>query len=499
MVNKKLSKKTLTQLGVAAAVIVLVLIIGFNLRGTGEVVNIGVTPFQGMVDLTTEESVVFTVLPTERRFVHIKTALSPFGTKYVHDDFSLVIEPMDEDGDVYEFTISLYDPVAREDRLDAGGSPVFTAKGVLDIIGDSSRVYLRNNADPDSLDNIVDLVLELDAGVITVTNRHYLSSTNYDIVLYDNNTDHTGPRDIYGPIIRLNSSAVFGAIVNITGIEILKPDTVISILPEEYNASISLIEWDIITDYPESKNSTINMTWLGSDAPVAALLNVSLHVDDRLVNKYYRLSVENLTYNFSFSNMPMMNVTFEEDHESASKDAELGVVFRATTALQPFFPPCVLESGELLELLNHPDVEIIYWYDDATQEAKIAISGGPRDIFPTDAFSGFFVKLKSAQRTRVNLDCEMKSLTPAVQRSTIQFGTQQSLPVISKGWNLFGLPGALSKSLTDFGVNPEKVKIYECSGGGEICPLIPDDKPLVPGKVYWIDSLERFTGSSVFS
>lgn len=498
--NQKMSKLNKLQLIGSTILIVAAIIIGLYLEGrAGQAINIGTSPFVGVADLTQEELLIFTSLPAVHRQVHVRTALSPFGTQFAPDDFLFTVKP--RDANTYEYNITLYD-VSRIENRRAGGNLLLFEEGILDINGDSSDLYLRNAADQLSLDDIPDLTVSLRNGQITVRNRHFLSADAFVVTLYNNNSARPN-REIFSQVIRLNSTKQLELLVNITGIA--KPDVTFSIIPSQYNVNITSAEWALTLGDrvpPFYPNTTINVSWDTPVNKVAAILNISLKVQNKVSNKYYRLAVGNLTYNLSENNLPWVNVTFNNPDyvRTNANAAALQVTFKATTQLQPFAAPCELAQGSLTTLLGTANVDRVYRFDPSLQRAEQAVSSAPSGSFTQlEPFKGYFVKLINPTRTKVVLNCQVKTLQSAVRGLPPSFtGTPINLPQISAGWNLFALPGVLPQPLTNV-VNPnDDFQIYEC-GQNEQCSRKAKDHPLDPGKVYWVYSRNSFRGSSVFS
>jgi len=501
MTKKKIPKQTKVQLAAVAVLIAAVIIIGLYLEsGAGRAISIGTAPLIGAADLTQEESLIFTELPATPRQVHLKTALSPFGLQFTPDDFLFTVKP--RDANTYEYNITLYDPVNRVNQR-VGADLILLEEGVLDVTGDSSDIYLRNNVQVLSLDDIPDLTVSLIAGQITIRNRHFISADAFTVTLYNHNSNANAPREIFGSVIRLNSTNQLKLIANITGLA--RPDVIFGIIPSQYNNSVSSAEWDLALGDgvpPFFPNTTINVSWTAPDNRVAALLNLSMRVENRITNKYYRLAVGNLTYNLSENNYPLMNITFNNPDfvRTNANAATLEVTFKGTTQLQPFAAPCELVPGSLTTMLGINNIARIYRFDPSLQRAEQAVSGAPSGTFTElEPFRGYFVKLVNPTRTTVRLNCQVKSLQSAVRGLPPSFtGTPSNLPQFSAGWNLFALPGVVPQPLTYFVSPSEDFQVYECEQN-EQCSRRNKDHPLDPGKVYWIYSARAFRGSSIFN
>jgi hypothetical protein len=483
--RKKFSKKQKVY-GSLSLVLILIVVIIYIQRPTGEAFRVTERPVIGILDLTSDPQVIFEVLPGnigDAVVVDILTASVPFSLRTV--ELTLTVTRLNEQ--LFGVRVEPRGNTLPGDRL---------AEDSLNADGDEVRIHL------DAGDARPELKIELVNNQIIITNLHFLATAGFKVDLLSNRSfTEEMVRVNYGKIVRLNTSGRLEAIVNITGTEIESPEIILSILPAVYNVTNSVARWNILNTDREYPNSTVNMTWMAPASPLAGLLNVTMRIGNTQTYKYFRLAVGNLTYNLSETNYPAMSVVFVNGQDwNDDQTSLLNVRFRATTALQPFAAPCELPQNSLNALLTNPNVDRVYSFNADTQDALVSTMAS-RDpgLTEFESFKGYYVKLLNPEETIMNFpNCEMKTLQSAVSGFISPLGTvPENLPVLKQGWNLFALPGVIPQPLSDF-VADEVFTIFGCSQGETICTRLSMTDLLDPGKPYWVYADSNFRGSSVY-
>jgi hypothetical protein len=460
------TKKTIQHekvIGIAAILIILVIIGGFyfgsRVSSTGQAVFIGNQPYLGeIIDLTKEEFVTFTVLPDEETSILFSTALFPYDPAPQIYTFSLF--PLNDEQEHYVFQIY---------QTDQRGQRISIASDILYVEGrgDSTQVYL------DDTDAVADVDVTFDDDAITLTNIHFLSPDNSFITFLNTLGEE------YGPVIRIAAGEDFVAIVNASSSA--APDLSANM------GAFSNIRQIVAQNYTEG---TFILTT--PEESTVATLDLVATVGAQETHSFYTLAIGNVAYALREEGFPGMVLTLNDDNEG-----ELEVTLDASTEWQPFALPCGDSRGiPIRQVFDDPNVERVYSYGLAPvvrgQAPNIEpLVWDPNPGFPSEIEfvtpdAGYFVKLRQAEETVLDIDCDVKILE-AVTVPTPDSQTKR----FRAGWTLFSLPGIIPQPLTTF-TSSEEFTLYECSGINS-CPEVDVLSPLDPGKPYWVRAENPFT------
>lgn len=443
-------------LGIALVLLVIATVLGLylNSRAAGQAITVGEEPLLGEpINLVNAESITFTSPGSSRSFV-VSTVTKPYDTTILGFDVSFT----KRDDGRYSFLVK------RGDLLIA-----------QDVLEDNQRfpVYLTEN------DALADLEISYLQGSITVRNLHYVAPEQAVIGLYKRN--ETGEVvSQYPPIVLVSTGSTFRALVNASSS--FPPGISVSV-PAAYTTALTV---GSETRVPSQNYTSRPFTFTAPSQPAAVLLKVAATVQDLDTFAYYRLAVGGKAYELQETGHPVMTVTLKADGS-----AEVKAIFRESRELQPFSVPCT-PAAPLSTMFSGKDVRRILSYGGAPLIWNPP--PGASDFIAFEQFKGYFVQFRGTQpdseaaRT-ITFTC---SSVPALQLPAYSPPALSGLQSIQfpGGWSLFSLPGAISRSLTEF-TSYDGFRILECNQGN-VCQDIDRATLLEPGKVYWIASLGPF-------
>lgn len=438
-------KKFLGAVGISLIILIIFILVYTNYQvRTGQAILIGSTPWAGgEINLTTEGSITFNVLPTSPVELRIITSLFPEDLVGTHYLFNL----NKSNDNTYLFYVS---------EAVAGVAGKIIAQDILTIAGadDSSLIYLNNR------DTLPDLEVSYHNNKIKILNMHTRSVESAVINLQ--NSDGT----IYPRVIPLVLSEDFIAVINASSIS--APTNIAANLGEVFG----------MRSFALKKFSTAGFKY----NPVTIgpkILIVNATVMGKSISDYFTLAVNGQAYNLREDKFPQMTLNFKED-----ETLQLNISFVETTELQPLALPCEI-SAHLSTLLAGTNVKRIYSYKDGAPIVWTKDAG--KDFNTLDLFQGYFVELASATHTHLNVSCVIHSPLPAYYSGSIR------IKFLPRGWNLISLPGTIARPLTQFITRPDLIfRLYECSQNYE-CVEISSTSHLIPGKTYAISSDDSIT------
>jgi hypothetical protein len=488
--TKKLDKQKLVPILIVVA-LVLIVALFVALSGekniAGEAFFVELSDLPDLVDLLSEESMIFSRLPSTAVNVSFSTAVDFNGLVSQEYVFSLI--PVDS----FTYTIEIYDD---NDQL-----VVFDT---LDVTGDSSSLYL------DTDDVFPDLEVAIRDGQVLVTNLHFAPPDLFNVEILNNNSGVD-----FGRVVRVNASNVLGAKINTSGPDF--PEVEFNILPMRsgleniYNATLNVTAWGIDDNLPDDFASrTFNLSWrmlngeMVENDQVALLLNVTSDISGGRSSKYFTIASGNRTYDKNDSGYPSMLIDFTDlDHQG--RTAMLTVTFSETNDLQPFALPCKLSSsdanlyssGSESGFLAMDNVAAIYGYDSVNALALQSLPGPIGEITRLRPFEAYFVRLAdpSGNTEFVFDNCEVEDPRIVTRRGPPStqgnVGSPTTTHRIREGWNLFSMPGVVPTSLRDIVPSTARFELFECQIG-EVCNRLNINNPLHPGRAYWVYSNTEF-------
>jgi len=436
-----------------------------------------------VIQLSQEETLIFRQLPAQASTVRFSTAV----------DLSSRVE---------QFTLTLIKDGADSYIFEINNSGALVVRDRLDAAGDVTSLYLN------ARDALLDLELSLQNGQLQVSNLHFVSPDLLKLRLTHNETGVS-----LGRVLRVNLSQIFYSKLNVSSPEYpeleLNVITTLTAAGTRYNNTFKINGWNRL---PAEVNRTINITFGPINEPASLLLNVTGTVLGGKTAKFLVLAVGNRTLDVNDSGYPLMRLDFIDDltHQGTGRAARLNVTFRDTTELQPFALPCRLPDSEAVLYANgrasgflaKDNIAKIYSYDPVAGRALQSASAAPIGQIPRlSQFEGYFVQLARAEPKQIiinNCQVEDPQLLDAASASALPSLVRDQLPSlqliqrISRGWNLFSIPGVVPTSLKEISPASARFELFACAQG-ELCRRLNVNDPLLPGRPYWVYSTSEFT------
>ncbi|MDP3990299.1 MAG: hypothetical protein Q8Q01_03775 [archaeon] len=428
---------------VAAITLILVVVLvavflRFQTQGAGQAIYVGDVPVFGPANLAVEDVAIIRNLPATTQTVQLILPLHPF----------------DENPLEYNFILTKVNNDEYNIEVRRGEVGIF-ARDTLFV----SRLQQDNLMIHIDRDGLPDLEVAYANRQITLSSPHFISPDSVVILLQNES-------GVIPSIIKLDEGQVFSAQINASSL-LIAPDIAVS-----PGGVLNIVK-------DNNQNLTLaDFTYTAPAQSTAVLLDITGSVPSGSSHTYYTFAVGNVVYALQQQGFPEMNMTLVGD----GSQADFSVKFAATTALQPFAVPCSLVNNEFNILFDN-SFDKVYGYNAQRETAEVWNSGdAPDELTNVEEFSGYFVKLATADEKTVTVRCNVDSIKPISNLPA--FNVQMEQLQLVRGWNLFSLQGVVPRPITDFAITDNFV-IFECKQGYD-CSELPPTTSLMPGKPYWV-------------
>lgn len=473
MKQQKSTKHRTLLIIVAIALIILAIILLYS-RGTsvGQSIHLGQLPIETRADLAREDIVTMPLV--DHRSINLTIPLAaddPAPQSYTlnitrrdANSFNLTVFQINK-GQVHSFQ-RLYNDV------------LFTS------LENQPVIFYVDQGDP-----IADLRIDFTNGEFAISSPHFISPDLSTIQLLDQN-DQPLPVVINaaGPIqFKAHATSSASPRLNATGIGADFPVA-------------SLVQTTELQRDELQHASNVEFTFTPpANQNAAFVIDINATVGLQETHVFYTFTVGNVLYALNQPSTPIIKIT--------KVPIILGVVnvtFPVTTQLQPFSPPCLpqdksvakvfsIESADHnpLQTQSATNIQRTMSYNTLTGDLEIYNRGNliPDDFTTFTPFKGYFIKLASEHNTNISYSCTLATFEPVLNPPR----PNDLIPTytLQAGWNLISMPGLVPQSLTAFLPRGE-FTLYDCVQN-EVCHQVPSTTALLPGKTYWVNTLQAQT------
>ena len=328
-------------------------------------------------------------------------------------------------------------------------------EGLLsDDFSTSGDIFLDDDA-------TADLNLNYGAGYLTVVNPHYVAPDYSNVTMFT-----MKGKTVYDKVFYVNKNELQQYWFNISSTK--KPvvtamwDNGTLLSPSDFFENTS---GDVFAEYQ------LNWTPMTQNA---FGLHVKAVVDDKETIKNYIFAVGNIVYILKEPN----HVTVKMYKINSTAFGSSLLFSNETDLVQPFSLPC--GEVDLDQIESKVNISKVYAYNFGVEEWR---AGVPSEFHVLVPGKGYVMRLKEhVNPLMLNVVCPL----PATDVSTPDYSPLLKLPTLNSGWNLVGIGGyeSLSLSSLDKLVSAGKTisVIHETFNGMEL------GKPteLEPGVAYWV-------------
>jgi hypothetical protein len=466
MNHKVPQQPDLKQFKTAAVIVILsiVLVVGLGLfitSNVGQSVNQGNPPNLEPLDLTGDQSSGY------------RPMLLNVGQSNHFDLVTDISRGQDRLVDTLVVTVSKVSENAMTISVDKGNTNYAFDTLYLSGADGPLRFYVND------LDAEEDLQFSFENGLLTVTNLNFIAPDSATITLL-NNEGQVLPR-----LIRLEPNSTFTANITAEGlaqpsittrilingvavVDLTKSDD--ELLPPEVDDEGELVDEDA------KPTTRAEISWPVVSESVAAILEITATVQDKQKIDYYTLVVGDIAY-AQTQHVPKMVLSAPEE-----RDPSLLIMFDNTTELQPLGLPCIV-NAQLTDLFQGKPIDRIYTFRNNN---PVIWTKNSFDFNNFGQFNGYFVKLAVPAYVNITTTCELDNIQPGVVP-----GLGDNTQVFEPGWHMISLPGHVPQTLSSFTNNV--FTLYECGVGDGNCEEVASDSVLDPGRVYWINAVNKVT------